>query len=315
MRKPITAAAAAILAIAGLLAAACSSDDPTVVPTAAPASQAAVTEAAPARNVGIVLPTITPAPTNTPAPTRPPATAVPTPRFAGGDEHDDICLRSPSVQNALLERLRINRCTQVDHRELSRITDATGDIELYDILHPEDLAGLVNLRRFYYSSGPLDYIDWNHLPSLRQVSMRIEAWPPDFSFAPLPLLEGLSLVIVGAAACEIFQQDVLERVFGPVMERDAGGRRIDWWLQVGVPVAMSGEYGDDYGRLAADALAQAIGLDLDGLTEAALVEDYGRDWRDTVGAEKHDELRAAVREEILRERVYVYQDRTRQECP
>ena len=54
----------------------------------------------------------------------------------------NICERSPAVQNTILSTLRLSRCSSVNGQELFRIEQ----MEIYSDLRPGDLDGLVNLK-------------------------------------------------------------------------------------------------------------------------------------------------------------------------
>ena len=77
----------------------------------------------------------------TPIPT-PTTVVIPTPSGPG------ICGRSPAVQQAILNSLRISSCRTVTNDELFRITELTGDLGQ---LKAGDLSGLVNLKQLTVS--------------------------------------------------------------------------------------------------------------------------------------------------------------------
>ena len=119
-----------------LLAAACSQATPTPYPTSTPWIVTATP--GPTSTPWIVTPTPRPTvrPTATPAPEA--GFIPPTPSGPG------ICGRTPEVQQALIETLKIASCRLITEHELYRIRD------LPDIRAPElkagDFAGLVNLE-------------------------------------------------------------------------------------------------------------------------------------------------------------------------
>lgn len=251
---------------------------PATSPTAAPTATAApaptaTTAPTPADSDRITFPTLTPTaapPTATAAPT---LTPVPTPRPGNTAADPDICRRTPEVQYALMDHLDINLCRAITVGELFRITGLTpsgANLELRHILHPDDLAGLVNLRRFDYYEGSLDYVDFSHTPEMRRIDIGpiIESWPPGFTFAAAPKLEYIAARITGAAACQMLERETLRRVFG-----DPGDRAQPLTLNIDVyystdslPDTTQGQRDFRYGM--AMALADAIGT-LDAIEVAA----------------------------------------------
>ena len=87
-----------------------------------------------------------PAPTRTPTGTpRPMATAVTTPVPPPTAAGPGICGRSPTIQNKLLDVLKISSCQVITEPELFRITERM-TIRFETPPQPGDFAGLVNLQ-------------------------------------------------------------------------------------------------------------------------------------------------------------------------
>ena len=273
---PADAGATVAAAVAATLAAA-----PTAVAIGAAATVAAVaaevaaTEIAPAPTatpgasiIDFPTPTPTPAPTTTPAPT---VTPVPTPRPGSTALDADICYRTPEVQEIILDELGVVLCAMVSPRELFRIRD----IDMAGILHPDDLAGFDNLLVLTYQ-GALDFVDLSHTPNLRQLWLGVTEWPRGFTLDGLPL-ELLRINMRGEAACQIFRQGTIERVFGDLLGRWGD---IDVYMEIPLPHGIVPE--DESLTTAAVALSEALKLDEDALVEKVLLSRYGEDWREDV---------------------------------
>ena len=287
---PADAGATVAAAVAATLAAA----TPTVAPTAT--EVAPEPTATPGASI-IDFPTPTPAPTTTPAPT---ATPVPTPRPGSTALDADICYRTPEVQEIILDQLGVVLCAMVSPRELFRIRE----IEMAGILHPDDLAGFDNLLVLTYG-GALDFVDLSHTPNLRQLWLGVTEWPRGFTLDGLPL-ELLRINMRGEAACQIFRQGTIERVFGDLVGRWGD---IDVQLEIQLPdgIVPEGESRD----VAAVALAEALGFDVNALAEKQLAADYGEDWRDSFeewSPEYRAEELARYMNSVVRQVVDVWND-------
>ena len=98
-----------------------------------------------ARNTATPTPTPTPA-TRTPRPastTAPAPTIAPPPRVS---RTDSICRRSPGVQQALINAVKIASCRIITNEELYRISQVELQVSYSTNPKPGDFAGLVNLR-------------------------------------------------------------------------------------------------------------------------------------------------------------------------
>ena len=216
----------------------------SAIPTATATAPAPLPTAAPTPASGrIQIPTPTPTPAG-PTPTAaPPPTPIPTARPEATADDRNICRRTPQVQGALMQHLGIPLCSQVTIGELFRIT-GTGsanmrspgsELDFPIILHPDDLAGLVNLTYFEYHGDVFDYLDFSHTPEIRRIvfDKEIEHLPASFTVANLPKLEYIYARFTGPAACELLDRETLRRVFGevgnwPVHHND--GLRLTLWL-------------------------------------------------------------------------------------
>ena len=270
---PADAGATVAAAVAATLAAAATPAAGAAATVAAVAAEVAATEVAPEPTATpgasiIDFPTPTPAPTTTPSPT---VTPVPTP-WPGSTALDaDICYRTPEVQEIILNQLGVVLCAMVSPRELFRIRE----IEMAGILHPDDLAGFDNLLRLSYG-GALDFVDLSHTPNLRQLQLYgVTEWTQGFTLDGLPL-ESLRIEMEGEAACQIFRQGTIERVFGDLLGQ---WQDINVSIKIRLPdgIVPEGESRD----VAAVALAEALGFDVNALAEKQLAADYGEDWRDS----------------------------------
>ena len=264
---PADAGATVAAAVAATLAAAPNAvaATPTVAPTAT--EVAPEPTATPGASI-IDFPTPTPAPTTTPLPT---VTPVPTPRPGSTALDADICYRTPEVQEIILDHLGVVLCAMVSPRELFRIRD----IDMAGILHPDDLAGFDNLLELGYQ-GALDFVDLSHTPNLRQLQLYgVTEWNRGFTLDGLPL-ESLHIEMEGEAACQIFRQGTIERVFGDLLGQ---WQDINVSIKIRLPdgIVPEGESRD----VAAVALAEALGFDVNALAEKQLAADYGEDWRDS----------------------------------
>ena len=84
--------------------------------------------------------TRTPRPTSTAAPA---PTVAPPPRVS---KTDNICMRSPRVQQALINAVKISSCRIITTEELYRISQVELQVSYSTNPKPGDFAGLVNLR-------------------------------------------------------------------------------------------------------------------------------------------------------------------------
>ena len=250
---------------------------PTMPHTPTPTIQPAATDPTPTGtttdNGKIRLPHLTPtppAPTPTAAPT---PTHVPSPRPITTARDRDICRRTPEVQRALMQHLNINLCRAITTAELFRITNDQPNwptLTFRRILHPDDLAGLDNLRRFLYQAGPLDYVDFTQTPNVTHVDLQqvIATWPEGFTFTTLPKLEQASATIAGPAACQMLATDTLHRIFGHPDHRS--NTPISWRLHILFNHPFPPYRGDD-GRGARLELMKPLAQEL-GLLEWAHTE-------------------------------------------
>ena len=134
-------------------------------------------------------PTPAPTPTPTPTPTLTP-TLTPTPSPERG-----ICQRSPAIQNALINRLRIPSCRLITEEELFRITAM--DMRAKE-LWAGDLDGLYNMERLVLElNTPLPPDLLADLGKLIQLSISFRAtdklWEVTDYFPALPNLLSLTL--------------------------------------------------------------------------------------------------------------------------
>ena len=284
---PVTATAPATPAVATATA------PPPAAATATPAPTATATPTATPAAGRIRLPTPTPAPPG-PTPTiAPSATPIPTPRPESTARNRNICRRTPSVQTAIMRHLNVNLCAVITQDELFRITGPRlfpggGDLELGNVLHPDDLAGLENLEYLRYR-GLLDYLDFTHTPALRWIQLRepVENLPDNFSLTGLPKLERFSGEFRGPAVCRLLEIETLRRVFGNVGDwpdnPDDNTPRIRLKLVLPAteaPVAPgSGNAYDNWRREMTAAISDELGL-LDAAraaADAALMGRYGPD--------------------------------------
>ena len=88
---------------------------------------------------------------------------------------------------------------------------------------------------------------------------------------------GKTYCMRGEAVCQIFRQGTIERVFGDLTGRWGD---IDARLEIQLPDGIVPE--SESLDVAAVALAEALKLDVDGLVEKRLADNYGDDWRDEV---------------------------------
>ena len=88
----------------------------------------------------------------------------------------DICDRSPSVQTAILSKLKLNRCSSVTGKELFRIEQLKISSDLKD----SDLDGLVNLKELSISTKekPLPVGIFANLVNLEKLSIGLGEEPP-----------------------------------------------------------------------------------------------------------------------------------------
>ena len=266
---PADAGATVAAAVAATLAAA--PNAPANMPTVAPTATEVLPEPTATPGASIIdFPTPTPAPTTTPAPT---VTPVPTPRPGSTALDADICYRTPEVQEIILDELGVVLCAMVSPRELFRIRD----IEMAGILHPDDLAGFDNLLELTYG-GALDFVNLSHTPNLRSLDLNdVTEWPQGFTLDGLARLEQLEINMQDEAACQIFRQGTVERIFGDLMGRWGD---IDAYMEIRLPDGIVPE--DESLTTAAVALAEALMLDVDALVEQRLADNYGDDWREEV---------------------------------
>ena len=301
--------------------------------TVTPPPTAAASAAAPAR-IGLPTPSPTPAagrirlptptptaaaPTATPGPT---ATPIPTPRPESTAGDRNICRRTPEVQMAIMAYLDLRLCSVITQDELFRITGEgwkSGGyrLDLQNILHPDDLAGLVNLRRLEYR-GILDYIDFSHTPALRSIILEepVKSLPDNFSVAGLPQLEVFGGEFRGAAACRLLERETLRRVFGDVGQwpdsGDFGYPRFS--LSLMLPASelpaqsQDGQAWDKWTRGMQAAVLEELGL-LDAArswAEEYLMQQYGPDLQKTF-ADMYQESSTA---ELERQRADVFRNYT-----
>ena len=243
-------------------------------PTATPAATTILPTTTPIPHSGSIigiLPTATLVPTATPRPT---ATPLPTARPESTAADADICRRTPWVQKRILDLLNVKLCAAVSPRELFRFDQ----ISFGDIRHPDDLAGFDNLDGFTYD-GPLNHLDFAHTPALTHLTLSgMPEWPAGWSFADLPELVRLELTAKGAAACQLFDRPTLERLFAPLEGRLDD---IALYFQVKIPPEITNDP-----NLAAEALADALGLDRDKLEDRKGAEQVGREAWDAMTAEE-----------------------------
>ena len=142
-RLTVALATAALLAL--LVTAACS--DPAPTPPTEPTSTPWIITATPGATATPRKPKPTPRPTTSPTAT-PVGFIPPTPSGPG------ICGRTPEVQQAIIDKLKIPSCRVITEAELYRIRS------LPDISAPElkagDFAGLVNLDTLRVAVRPVD---------------------------------------------------------------------------------------------------------------------------------------------------------------
>ncbi len=88
----------------------------------------------------------------------------------------DICDRSPSVQTAILSKLKLNRCSSVTRKELFRIEQ----LQISSDLKDSDLDGLVNLKELSISTKekPLQVGIFANLVNLEKLSIGLGEEPP-----------------------------------------------------------------------------------------------------------------------------------------
>lgn len=119
-------------------------------------------------------------------------------------------------------------------------------------------------------------------PALTHLTLSgMPEWPAGWSFADLPELVRLELTAEGAAACQLFDRPTLERLFAPLDGRlDA----MALYFQVKIPPEIT-----DDPNLAAEALAEALGLDRDKLGDRKGAEWVGRETWDAMTAEERSD--------------------------
>lgn len=180
----------------------------------------------------------------------------------------------------IMDRLNIKLCAAISPRELFRVDGTIGhDWEFRDIGHPDDMAGFDNLR-FMGLSGRLDYVDFAHTPSLENLWLSVTEWPAGFSFVNLPNRKSLHIKAEGAAACQLFNEPTLERLFAPLGDRlDA----IDLAVGLKIPPSIT-----DDADLAAESLGVALGLNPDTVLDNGRGRAMFGDWDSYSAAEKAD---------------------------
>ena len=181
------------------------------------------------------------------------------------------------MQERILTALNVKLCAAVSPRELFRI----GQISLYHIRHPDDLAGFDNLNTLTYS-GALNHVHFADTPELTYLQLQdMPEWPAGWSFSDLPKLGRLELRAEGAAACQLFNPQTLDQLFAPLE-----GRINDVVLSFGIKIPPS--ITDD-GRLAAVALGDALGIDLEAIVDREGARNIGRERWESLTAEERAE--------------------------
>lgn len=156
----------------------------------------------------------------------------PTPAFS---TNPAVCDRTPQVRQAIMEPLNHDGCETVTPNDLRRIES----LEVHNIAHPGDLAGLANLRTLQHRGNP-DHLDLTRTPELRRLTLTgITRWPEAFAIPDLPRLEHLEIHVSGAAACRMYHQDTTRQLLGNLLYRL---EEIRFRLYIRLPY--NGQHGD-----------------------------------------------------------------------